>query len=135
MYIVHSFSFFWFEAIYTSHCSRKVDDTCIVFDGMYVVNKMEPKTFAVKSGADLTKVFMDHVDDLSVDATKIRIVFDTYRSVSLKNKTRKRRKKWTILCRLSGCSKYEFKQNKSEKVIAKRRVERIFSMQTFQRKW
>ena len=47
----------------TSSSAEKVDDTCIVFDAMYVINKMEPKPFAVKSGAELAKVFMDYVEN------------------------------------------------------------------------
>ena len=78
---------------FTSHSITKQEDTCYVLDGMYIVNKMEPRTGFVKNGTDLAKVFTDYVDGITEEAANVCVVFDTYRPLSLKNFTRKKRKK------------------------------------------
>jgi len=70
-----------------------VEKVCHVLDGMFIVNKMVPKCNDVKTGNDLVNIFTSYIDSLTQKSETIHIVFDTYKNKSLKNMTRKIRKK------------------------------------------
>ena len=68
------------------------DDTIfVVIDAMHIVNKINPKPAWIKTGDDLAKVFTNHIDIRSQNASTVVIVFDTYRDLALKPATRDNR--------------------------------------------
>ena len=69
------------------------ENSCHILDAMYIVNKTEPKTQFVKTGSELAAIFTRFVDEITENAKNIILVFDTYRTTSLKNKTQKKEKK------------------------------------------
>lgn len=62
-----------------------------VVDGMVLVQKMVKKPATVVTVQDLSRCFNDRLVSLTTEYDEIILVFDTYHSDSLKNKTREKR--------------------------------------------
>ena len=71
-----------------SHMSQKI----AIVDGMVLVQKMTKKTGTITTVKDLGQHFNDKLMTLTAEFDEIILVFDTYKSDSLKQKTRARRR-------------------------------------------
>jgi len=64
-----------------------------VVDGMVLVQKLSKKAVAVVTVKDLSVCFNDRLMNLTRHSDEVIVVFDTYRTDSLKNRTRQKRRK------------------------------------------
>ena len=71
-----------------SHKNQKI----AIVDGMVLVQKMTKKTGTITTVKDLGKHFNDNLMTLTAEFDEIILVFDTYKSDSLKQKSRVRRR-------------------------------------------
>jgi len=80
----------------STHSTTSHADNCqktAVVDGMVLVQKLSKKAVAVVTVKDLSVCFNDRLMNLTRHSDEVIVVFDTYRTDSLKNRTRQKRRK------------------------------------------
>lgn len=77
------------DAQYQSDEIRKV----VIVDGMAIVNRVDIKKKEIRNCADFAKCFNDIIDRETAEYHEVRVIFDRYKSNSLKTNTRTTRTK------------------------------------------
>ncbi len=80
----------------STHPMQTVTDQCkkiAVVDGMVIVQKISTKATNVATVKDLSVCINDQLLNLTRDFDEVIVVFDTYKTDSLKNRTRQKRRK------------------------------------------
>ncbi|XP_066919527.1 uncharacterized protein [Clytia hemisphaerica] len=95
-----------------------------IVDGMAVVNRVDIKKRNIRSCADFASSFIEIIDNDTADFDEVRIIFDEYRSKSLKNSTRANRTK--------GCSSVHYKVTDSTRIEHLSTKEFLSSIETKQ---
>ena len=76
------------------YCETEYADKVVIIDAMVILHEIATKPSWVKTMDDLSKIFIQRIDNLVGEAKEVRLVFDTYNKIkSLKNNTRESRRK------------------------------------------